>query len=64
MVTEIGGLELKILGAIKAGVKKIIFPKSNVKDYNKFLEKYTNLNVSGIEFVSVETIEEVLKLVF
>ena len=63
-VTEIGGLELKILGAIKAGVKKIIFPKSNVKDYNKFLEKYKNIDINDIEFASVDNIEEVLKMVF
>ena len=39
-VTEIGGLDLKILGAIKAGVKEILFPVVNTKDYNKFLENY------------------------
>ena len=39
-VTEIGGLDLKILGAIKAGVKEILFPVDNMKDYNNFvLEK-------------------------
>jgi len=63
-VTEIGGLELKILGGIKAGVKSFIFPKSNTKDFNKFLEKYDKIDVSGINFYPVEKIEEVLKLVF
>ena len=64
MVTEIGGLELKILGGIRAGVTEFIFPKSNIKDYNKFLEKYTTIDVSNITFYPVSTIEEVLKLVF
>jgi endopeptidase La len=64
MVTEIGGLELKILGGIKAGVKSFIFPKSNTKDFNKFLEKYDRIDVSQINFYSVENIEQVLKLVF
>ena len=63
-VTEIGGLQLKILGGIRAGVKHFIFPKSNVKDYNKFLEKYPTIDISNIKFYSVSTIEEVLKLVF
>ncbi len=63
-VTEIGGLELKILGAIKAGVKTIIFPKSNIKDYNKFLEKYNTIDISDIKFISVDNINDVLKLVF
>ena len=63
-VTEIGGLQLKILGGIRAGVKHFIYPKSNVKDYNKFLEKYPTVDISDISFYPVSTIEEVLKLVF
>ena len=35
-----------------------------MKDYNKFLEKYTNINISDVEFFSVDNIEEVLKMVF
>ena len=63
-VTEIGGLQLKILGAIKAGVKTILFPTSNIKDYNKFLEKYTTIDTSNIKFIPVDNINDVLKLVF
>ena len=65
-VTIIGGLELKILGGIKAGIKHFLFPKQNEKDYNKIIEKYKDKNVipEDITFKSVETIEEVLKLVF
>ena len=39
-ITAIGGLDLKILGGIRAGVKTFIFPKENAKDYNDFVEKY------------------------
>ena len=39
-VSAIGGLELKILGGIKAGVKTFIYPEENQKDYKKFVEKY------------------------
>ncbi len=63
-VTEIGGLELKILGGIRAGVKTFIYPKSNKKDFDKFLEKYPTIDISNIEFHHVSKIEEVLKLVF
>ena len=63
-VTEIGGLQLKILGGIRAGVKHFIYPKSNVKDYNKFLEKYPTVDISNISFYPVSNIKEVLKLVF
>ena len=64
-ITEIGGLDLKILGAIKAGVKEIIFPNENIKDYNNFLEKYKNTPlIEGIKFHPVGRIEEVFELVF
>jgi ATP-dependent Lon protease len=64
-VTEIGGLDLKILGAIKAGVKEILFPVENMKDYNTFTEKYKDTPLlEGIKFHPVNTIKEVFKLVF
>ncbi len=64
-VTEIGGLDLKFLGGIKAGVTEFIYPKENQKDYDSFMEKYKDDELTnGIKFYSVETIEEVFKLVF
>lgn len=64
-VTEIGGLDLKIMGAIKAGVKQVLFPKENTKDYETFMEKYHNTDIlDGILFHSVNTIEEVLPIIF
>ena len=64
-VTEIGGLDLKFLGGIKAGVTQFIFPKENQKDYDSFMEKYKDDELTnGISFHPVETIEEVFKLVF
>jgi ATP-dependent Lon protease len=76
-ITAIGGLELKILGGIKGGVKEFIFPKENLKDFQDFQEKYKIKNNEGesnindiqnllhdIQFHSVEHIQEVLKLIF
>lgn len=64
-VTEIGGLDLKILGAIKAGVKEILFPVENLKDHASFMEKYKDSPlVEGIQFHAVSTIHEVFQLVF
>tara|TARA_Y100000741_G_scaffold363349_1_gene351383 strand:+ start:17 stop:1147 length:1131 start_codon:yes stop_codon:yes gene_type:complete len=65
-VTAIGGLDLKILGGVRAGVDTFIFPKENLKDYNKFLEeqnKYNN-DLSNITFIPVEKIQQVLDIVF
>jgi ATP-dependent Lon protease len=64
-VTEIGGLDLKIKGAIKAGVKEILFPAENIKDYNTFMEKYKNTSLlDGIIFHPINKIEEAMELVF
>ena len=64
-VTAIGGLDLKILGGIRAGVKTFLFPKENDKDFNDFYEKYKeNPIIDGIEFLQVETIQEVFIHVF
>tara|TARA_Y100000591_G_C21852552_1_gene712641 strand:- start:801 stop:4118 length:3318 start_codon:yes stop_codon:yes gene_type:complete len=62
-VTAIGGLDLKILGGIRAGVDTFLFPKENEKEFNDFKEKYGEKDiVNGISFHMIETIDEALKL--
>ena len=64
-ITAIGGLEIKILGGIRAGIKEFIYPQENKKSFNEFMEKYKETEyVNGIKFHVVENIEDVLKLVF
>ncbi len=64
-ITEIGGLDVKILGGIKAGVKYFIFPKENSRDFDQFIEKYKgNKLLNDITFYQVETIVEVFDLIF
>lgn len=64
-VTEIGGLDLKIIGGIRAGIKSFIYPKKNKNDFDKFWKKYSNnVLVDGITFYPVERIEEVFELIF
>jgi ATP-dependent Lon protease len=60
-VTEIGGLDLKLLGGIKAGVKTFIFPSQNNKHFKDFLSKYSEY-CSSVEFIQVNTIEELFDL--
>ena len=62
-VTAIGGLELKILGGIKSGIKTFIFPKDNNRDFEKIKIKYTQL-MNNINFIQVDNIKEVLSHVF
>ena len=64
-VTAIGGLDLKILGGIQAGVKEFIFPEENNKEFDEFMEKYKDKPLlEGITFNKVSHIKEVLKLVY
>ena len=64
-VTAIGGLKLKILGGIKAGVTTFIFPDENKDDFKKFMEENKhNDDVNGITFHMVSHITEVISLVF
>jgi len=64
-VTAIGGLELKILGGLKAGVKTFIFPAENEKDFVKIKERYgENAAFNSAKYVPVKTIDDVLELVF
>ena len=63
-VTAIGGLNHKILGSIKAGVKSFVFPKENEKDFKEFMEKYGDKDVlKGILFYPVSHLTEALDLI-
>jgi ATP-dependent Lon protease len=64
-ITEIGGLDLKIHGGLKAGVKQFIFPKENKKDFDDFMEKYKDSHtIVGVQFHPVERIQQVFDIIF
>ena len=59
-VLGIGGLKEKIIGAHRAGIKKIILPQENEKDLDE-----VPLEVKEkIEFIFVKTYEEIFKNLF
>ncbi len=63
-LTEIGGLQEKIIHSIKAGITEFIYPKENDKDFDKIMEKYKNNEiVKGIKFHSINHINEVFDLI-
>jgi ATP-dependent Lon protease len=63
-LTEIGGLQEKIINSIKSGIKEFIFPKENQTDFDKIMEKYKeNPIIEGIKFHSIEHIYQVLDLI-
>ena len=62
-VTAIGGLDIKITGGIKSGIKTFIYPKENNRDYQKWRNNNVNL-YPDIEFREVSTIQDVFKIIF
>ena len=54
----IGGLQEKVLGAHRAGIKIIVLPKENEADIEDIPEEVR----SQLSFHPVETLEEVLKI--
>jgi ATP-dependent Lon protease len=64
-ITAIGGLEVKILGGIKSGIKTFLYPTSNGKDYLEWRKKYYKPEkYAEIEFIEVSNITDVFKHVF
>jgi len=64
-VTAIGGLESKILGGIRAGVKQFLYPKENNREFKEFMEKFESKEiVTEIEFIKISNIQEAMKYVF
>ena len=62
-VLEIGGLEEKLNGAKKAGVKVALIPNSNLKDIPKIKNRSKNLIDDEFEVIPVSNVKEVLDLV-
>jgi len=64
-ITAIGGLDVKILGGIRAGVTTFLYPSANTIDYEKFMEKYSeNPILEGIRFVEISDISDVFENIF
>jgi SpoVK/Ycf46/Vps4 family AAA+-type ATPase len=64
-VTAIGGLDLKILGGIRAGVTTFLFPEENIKDFNLFKEEHNDKSIfEKYKYIPVNNINNVLQIVF
>jgi ATP-dependent Lon protease len=62
-ITAIGGLDIKIIGGIRAGVKTFLYPKTNTRDFNEWKIKYKTV-YNDIEFYEVSNIQEVFDYAF
>lgn len=59
-VMPIGGLPEKLMAAQRAGIKKVLIPAENERDLEEVAEEVKE----KLEVVPVETVEQVMKLVF
>src|SRR5438105_13930322 len=59
-VLPIGGVREKVLAAQRAGLKRVVFPHENEPD----LDDLPDETRTALEFVAVDTIEEVFSVVF
>ena len=60
-ITAIGGLENKLEGAKRAGVKLALYPKENQKDMDKIYERNPSLVDDTFRVMAIETLEQAIK---
>jgi ATP-dependent Lon protease len=60
LVLPVGGIKDKVLAAHRAGIKRVILPKSNEKDLKEVPQEVRD----NLTFILVERIEEVLPAAF
>ena len=64
-ITAIGGLDNKIIGGIRSGIKTFLYPKMNNKDFKDWKNKIENKDIySNVQFIEVSHIQDVFKYVF
>lgn len=59
-ISKIGGLDAKLQGAKRAGVKLALVPKENEKDLAQIIEKFPDLVDESFKVVTIESIHDIL----
>ena len=62
-ITKIGGLNFKLIGAKKAGVKLVFVPKENKKDIDDIILKMPKLVDENFEIRTIEYINEIIDII-
>ncbi|HEX6141325.1 MAG TPA: S16 family serine protease, partial [Geminicoccaceae bacterium] len=57
LVLPVGGIKEKVLAAHRAGLRRVMLPKRNRKDYDEIPESARD----GLEFIWLETVEDALE---
>jgi len=64
-ITAIGGLDIKIMGGIRAGIKTFMYPKDNQQDFDDCYAKHKDFfEDRGIKFYCVSQIQDVFQYVY
>lgn len=59
-VTKIGGLEFKLQGAKKAGIKTVYVSSENEMDVNNIKKKYKNLITDDFKVITFSNVDEII----
>jgi ATP-dependent Lon protease len=59
-ITKIGGLNFKLIGAKKAGVKLVFVPKENQKDLEEIINKHPKLIDMNFKTKYFDYIDEII----
>ena len=62
-ITKIGGLNFKLIGAKKAGVKLVFIPKDNENDLEEIKQKYHKLIDDTFQVKIFEYIDEIIDII-
>ena len=62
-IMKIGGLNYKLIGAKKAGVKIVLVPEENKKDLDTIHEKYPNLINDDFQVKIVSNIDSIISII-
>jgi len=58
---RIGGLEAKLVGGIKAGVKIMFYPEENQSDFDQFFEKIGHMYKDTHHFFAISNLRQVIQ---
>jgi len=63
-VTEIGGLDAKLNGAKKAGIKLALIPKENIREFKIVKKNNPELIDKNFKVISISHVSQALKYIF
>lgn len=63
-ITKIGGLDYKLIGAKKAGIKLVFIPKQNEDDFNEIIKKQPTLIDNNFKIKIISSLNDLINEIF